>query len=158
MAGMPPHDKDALASSLTANTLSSLVVESTDWASAHGLLVAPRDTNRGMHARGRKFAVAPVTLVPSATPKQAFDEAYALQPLINRLTDAITRDHAFLEAALSRTTTADPFTGRLWQLYTTTRSAKPNHYEVTPLPVHRGARRSVVACWTAGYMSGFRRG
>jgi len=59
-----------------AGVLAALTTDSVDWASAHGLLVAPRDANKGKHARGRTFAVAPSTLLPSATPRKAFEVGF----------------------------------------------------------------------------------
>jgi len=68
-----------------------------------------------------------------ARPRTLLQEAYRLQPLVNRLTDGVARDHEFLATALAHTRAADPFTGRLWDVYETARAAKPGHYEASNL-------------------------
>jgi hypothetical protein len=60
---------------------------------------------------------APLTLLPSPFPRQAFSQAIELAPLFNRLIDRVSQDADFLQQALARTRKADSFTARLLDIH-----------------------------------------
>jgi hypothetical protein len=68
-----------------------------EWAVSHGLAVRPvSESTSG-------FAVhAPISLFPSPFPNALFSQALALQPILNRLVDALVMDPTFLETFIER--------------------------------------------------------
>lgn len=69
-----------------------LVREATDYAAVHGLLVTPRDVAL-LHGRSRRYATAPVALLPTPTPRKAFQVSSTLshdEPMYLRQPDTPT--------------------------------------------------------------------
>lgn len=60
---------------------------------------------------------APLSLVPNVFSASAFTYATEVQPIINKLVDAISRDKDFLLSQLSTVSESDTFTMRIMELY-----------------------------------------
>ena len=88
-----------LASEGVAGVCEELKVAAEDWASANGLLVR----------NGEGFGTCPVTLVPSAFPRDVYLEAREIAPIFNRLVDRVSRDLSWLLETLSATGAGDDF-------------------------------------------------
>jgi glutathione synthase len=56
-------------------------------------------------------------MLPGAFPRSSFEYVQDLQPVINELTDKISRDRPFLRRHLEKVSAADPFTKRLLDMY-----------------------------------------
>lgn len=92
--------------------------EAVDFALAHGLLkIAP----------GGHLAHAPFALSPSPIPPALHERILALTAPFNRLAHAVSRDSAFLEAALEPAARSDGFTARLLALAREGAGAQPLH-------------------------------
>jgi len=91
--------------------LDVLASHANSYASAHGLQVERRN-------EPLTYECAPISLLPNAYPRQAFERAQTLAAPFNELVDRISRDGAFLEQAIGGAVSeADPYTGKLFQLY-----------------------------------------
>ena len=92
-----------------------LGAQATAYASANGIQVEkkfPDDKSRSY------FECAPMSLLPNAYPRQAFEQAQSLAPYFNQLVDKVSRDAEFLQKTLGGgVSRADPYTGKLLQLY-----------------------------------------
>ncbi|KAG7352642.1 glutathione synthetase [Nitzschia inconspicua] len=94
--------------------LDTLAAHANSYASANGIQVERRrdDDNSSF------FECAPMSLLPNAYPKDAFQQAHDLAPAFNELIDRVSRDAAFLQNTLGGgVSTMDPYTGNLLQLY-----------------------------------------
>ena len=60
---------------------------------------------------------APFLLLPSPFPRQEFDRALELQPVLNELMHKVAHDFDFLRETLSKTITVDDFTAKLYEIH-----------------------------------------
>ena len=89
----------------------ALASHANSYASAHGLQVERRN-------EPLTYECAPISLLPNAYPRQAFERAQTLAAPFNELVDRISRDGDFLKQTLGGSVSqADPYTGKLFQLY-----------------------------------------
>ncbi|KAG7366705.1 glutathione synthetase [Nitzschia inconspicua] len=94
--------------------LDTLAAHANSYASANGIQVERRrdDDNSSF------FECAPMSLLPNAYPKDAFQQAHDVAPAFNELIDRVSRDPAFLQDTLGGgVSNMDPYTGKLLQLY-----------------------------------------
>jgi len=99
-------------SSLKMDT-DDLAVQANSYASAKGIQVEKRTPDDKSVFQG-----APMSLLPNAYPKEAFEQAVDVAPAFNELVDRVSRDANFLEETLGGgVSTMDPYTGKLLQLY-----------------------------------------
>ena len=90
-----------------------LAVQANSYASAKGIQVEKRTPDDKSVFEG-----APMSLLPNAYPKEAFEQAVDVAPAFNELVDRVSRDATFLEETLGGgVSTMDPYTGKLLQLY-----------------------------------------
>ena len=82
--------------------------QATSWCGLNGLMY----TDGGLN-----WSHAPVSLSPNSFPRESFEYASDIQPIINELVDKISRDREFLTTQLAEVAEADPFTKRLLQIY-----------------------------------------
>ncbi|CAK9191339.1 unnamed protein product [Sphagnum troendelagicum] len=99
------------------HVVSVLVPEALSWSSLHGLVVGNTSHERSGTIPGVGLVHAPLSLLPSPFPRQAFSQAIELAPLFNRLVDRVSQDADFLRQALARTRKADSFTARLLDIH-----------------------------------------
>ena len=101
----------ASASSKIDVSLDALASHANSYASAHGLQVERRK-------EPLTYECAPISLLPNAYPRPAFERAQTLAAPFNELVDRISRDGPFLEKTLGGSVSeVDPYTGKLFQLY-----------------------------------------
>lgn len=94
--------------------LDTLAVAANAYAAANGLQVERKTTD----GTSSVYQSAPMSLLPQAYPKAAFEQAVSLAPSFNVLVDRISRDGAFLQQTLGGSvSTQDPYTAKLLQLY-----------------------------------------
>ena len=74
--------------------LDTLTALANMYATANGVQVESRSGDASI------FQLAPISLLPNAFPKRAFDQAITLAPSFNLLVDHISRDGTFLEQTL----------------------------------------------------------
>jgi glutathione synthase len=125
MATAPASSQLLLLSETNRHLLDELAVAANAFSSAHGIQVESRTTDAGGSSSSSTsstttttYKSAPISLLPNAYPKPAFDQAVALAPAFNKLVDAVSRDAHFLRETLGGSVaSADPFTARLLQLY-----------------------------------------
>jgi glutathione synthase len=103
--------------------INELAVAANAFSSAHGIQVESRRNNNNnsdgtSSSSSSYYQSAPISLLPNAYPKPAFDRAVALAPSFNVLVDRVSRDALFLQQTLGGSVAqADPFTARLLALY-----------------------------------------
>lgn len=91
----------------------TLAAHANSYASANGIQVERRREDDSSY-----FECAPMSLLPNAYPKHAFQQAHDVAPAFNELVDRVSRDADFLEATLGGgVSTMDPYTGKLLKLY-----------------------------------------
>eukprot|EP00538_Stauroneis_constricta_P000769 CAMPEP_0119558438 /NCGR_PEP_ID=MMETSP1352-20130426/10784_1 /TAXON_ID=265584 /ORGANISM="Stauroneis constricta, Strain CCMP1120" /LENGTH=523 /DNA_ID=CAMNT_0007605807 /DNA_START=387 /DNA_END=1958 /DNA_ORIENTATION=+ len=94
--------------------LDELSAHANSYSSANGIQVERRNEETS----SSYFVAAPMSLLPNAYPKQAFDKAQTLAAPFNQLVDRISRDPQFLMDTLGGgVSDADPYTAKLLQLY-----------------------------------------
>jgi glutathione synthetase len=97
--------------------LEQLAAQANSYASANGVQVERKHADQASRP-GTYFECAPMSLLPNAYPRTAFDQAETLAPAFNSLVDRISRDGGFLQKTLSGgVSDADPFTAKLLSLY-----------------------------------------
>jgi glutathione synthase len=113
----------ALATTMASTTakitlpLDTLAAAANAYASANGIQVERKTVDANGDSTS-VFQGAPVSLLPQAYPKSAFDQATSLAPLFNVLVERISRDRVFLQQTLGGSVSAqDPYTAKLLQLY-----------------------------------------
>jgi glutathione synthase len=105
--------------------LDALAVTANAYAAAHGIQVEKRvppapsnDGDANSSNSGVLFQCAPMSLLPNAYPRAAFDSAVQLAPSFNVLVDRISRDADFLQSCLGGSVaSADPYTAKLLHLF-----------------------------------------
>jgi glutathione synthase len=90
-----------------------LVPVANSFASANGLLIEKKRTD----SEGTYLEGAPISLLPNAFPRKAFENAVDLAPAFNLLVDRVSRDHQFLSETLRSVVEADTFTAKLLEDY-----------------------------------------
>eukprot|EP01063_Lacrimia_lanifica_P007851 TRINITY_DN15033_c0_g1_i2.p1 TRINITY_DN15033_c0_g1~~TRINITY_DN15033_c0_g1_i2.p1 ORF type:complete len:485 (+),score=177.56 TRINITY_DN15033_c0_g1_i2:76-1530(+) len=83
------------------------------------------------------FHHCPVMAAPTPFPKKQFERARAAQPAFNKLVDGVSRDFAFLEETLGATAKADPFTGKLYEIFQKVYCGAKAAYQPLMLGMHR---------------------
>jgi len=92
-----------------------LAVQANSYASANGIQV---EKKRNDDPSKTFFEGAPMSLLPNAYPKQAFEQAVSAAPTFNELVDKVSRDVDFLEETLGGGVSAmDPYTAKILELY-----------------------------------------
>jgi glutathione synthetase len=95
--------------------LEALAAHATSYASANGIQVARRNKDDPSIAY---FECAPMSLLPNAYPKEAFEQAQAVATTFNDLVDRVSRDAEFLEKTLGGgVSDTDPYTAKILKLY-----------------------------------------
>ncbi|KAL3935505.1 MAG: hypothetical protein SGARI_002946 [Bacillariaceae sp.] len=93
--------------------LDTLAAHANSYASANGIQVERRREDDTSY-----FACAPMSLLPNAYPKHAFQQAHDVAPAFNELVDRVSRDADFLKATLGGgVSSMDPYTAKILQLY-----------------------------------------
>lgn len=109
--GLVVQMSSTAAAAATKMDLNALASHANSYASAHGLQVERRN-------QPLTYECAPISLLPNAYPRQAFERAQTLAAPFNQLVDRISRDGDFLKQTLGGSVSqADPYTGKLVQLY-----------------------------------------
>lgn len=86
-----------------------LRVQGIQWALGNGLVVFPRST-LGSLGDGTTVVHAPFSLLPTPFPQSCFEEALALQPMINVLIDRVAQDDAYISKVMER------YIKRVWEV------------------------------------------
>ena len=95
--------------------LELLAAHANSFASSNGIQVERR---RHDGDGSSYFECAPMSLLPNAYPKQAFEQATTVAPAFNELVDRVSRDSQFLEQTLGGgVSDTDPYTAKILQLY-----------------------------------------
>jgi hypothetical protein len=89
-----------------------LAEEALVWSAQHGLVVAA--------AAAGTFTHAPLSLLPTPLPRDAFERARLLAAPMGDLVAAVAADAAFLRATLAGACASDEFTARLFALFEAT--------------------------------------
>ena len=126
MSGAPP---------LSEAETTALRDEAISWAAQHGLLVATASSDAGATTPAA-FTHAPVALLPTPFPRDVFELALRVSPHFAALSDAVSRDDAFLREHLAGVIRTDDFTERLWRVYESCGAQAGRH------PVELGILRS----------------
>jgi glutathione synthase len=91
----------------------TLATHANSYASANGIQVERRRDDNTSY-----FECAPMSLLPNAYPKHAFQQAHDVAPAFNELVDRVSRDADFLMSTLGGgVSSMDPYTAKLLQLY-----------------------------------------
>jgi glutathione synthase len=94
-------------------SLDTLATHANSYASANGIQVERRREDGSSY-----FECAPMSLLPNAYPKHAFQQAHDVAPAFNELVDRVSRDAEFLQVTLGGgVSSMDPYTGKLLKLY-----------------------------------------
>ncbi|XP_067006124.1 glutathione synthetase [Anabrus simplex] len=102
---------------LDSAVLEETVEKAKHWALMHGICMHSK-TNFNRDA----VQFAPFVLLPSVFPRDEFEKAVKLQPLLNELMHRVAHDHEFLVETLKSTIEVDEFTGSLFKIYMTVQS------------------------------------
>ena len=137
MSGAPP---------LSEAETTALRDEAISWAAQHGLLVATASSDAGATTPAA-FTHAPVALLPTPFPRDVFELALRVSPHFAALSDAVSRDDAFLREHLAGVIRTDDFTERLWRVYESCGAQAGRH------PVELGILRSDYMNWTSPAVS-----
>lgn len=98
--------------------VTALVGQVTDYALAHGIVYRP--TGRAPSSTHAHHA--PISLLPSPFPREAFFSALELQPMLNQLYAAVALDDDFLAKVVgANVAKVDEFQRGLWDVYTKVR-------------------------------------
>jgi len=98
---------------MTSLPLEKLANHASSYASAHGIQVERRNDD-GVSS----YECAPISLLPNAYPRSAFQRAKSLAKPYNDLVDRVSRDSEFLQKALGGgVSDNDPYTAKLLELY-----------------------------------------
>ena len=101
---------------LTDDEATALRHEAISYAAQHGLLVATESSESGA-TMPSTFTHAPIALLPTPFPADVFALATRVAPLFASVSDAVSRDDAFLRETLAGVIRADDFTRRVWDIY-----------------------------------------
>lgn len=126
VSGAPP---------LSEAATTALRDEAISWAAQHGLLVATASSDAGA-TMPAAFTHAPMALLPTPFPRDVFELALRVSPHFAALSDAVSRDDAFLREHLAGVIRTDDFTARLWRVYESCGAQAGRH------PVELGILRS----------------
>ena len=116
--------------------LDSLANAANAFAAANGVQVERRNEQTD----NSYFECAPISLLPNAYPRSAFEQAQELAPFFNQLVDRISRDGDFLVDTLGGgVTDTDPYTAKLLELYREIYIENPDPHATTAdrLGIHR---------------------
>ncbi|XP_050432106.1 glutathione synthetase-like isoform X2 [Adelges cooleyi] len=101
---------------LPTNEFQELIQKTKDWTLMHGGGIRSKH-----HFSSDSLTVVPFTLLPSVFPRDEFQKALNIQPVLNELTHMVSRDYEFLQSCLEKTIEVDEFTNNLYKLYETVR-------------------------------------
>lgn len=90
---------------LDPETLNDVVEKAKDFCLMHGICMR----RKGAFDRDA-LHFAPFLLLPSPFPRQEFNRAVELQPVLNELMHKVAHDNDFLKETLEKTITVDDFT------------------------------------------------
>lgn len=95
--------------------LETLAAHASSFASAKGIQVERRRKDDPTSAY---FECAPISLLPNAYPKEAFEQAQSVATAFNDLVDRVSRDAEFLQETLGGgVSDTDPYTAKILKLY-----------------------------------------
>lgn len=136
-----------------AQTAAQLAEHALVWSAQNGLVVAA--------AQAGTFTHAPLSLLPTPLPRDAFERARALAAPFGRLTAAVAADADFLRTTLAGACASDDFTARLFALFDLTRAQKARALALSrrlspaltrharrPHTAWRWAYCAATTCWT----------
>lgn len=92
--------------------LNQTVADAKDLAALNGVLMRTRENPHSSDT----VSPAPFMLIPSSIPKDLFQLAKDIQPLINELYYKVANDYDFLWRTLERTIAVDEFTAKQWEI------------------------------------------
>jgi hypothetical protein len=101
---------------LTPRATADLRDEAVAWAAQHGLLIGTGSSEAGAPITA-SFTHAPIAVLPTPFPRDVFELALEVSPLFAALSDAVSRDDAFLRSTLAGVILTDDFTERIWRIY-----------------------------------------
>ena len=108
ISGAPPDLSDASKRALRDEAIA--------WAAQRGLLVGTDGSDAGS-AMCAHLTHAPFAVLPTPFPRDVFDLAADVSPAFAALSDAVSRDDAFLRECLRGVLETDDFTRRVWDVY-----------------------------------------
>lgn len=120
---------------MTREAIDALRDEAVSWAAQHGLMVATASDESGA-PMAAAFTHAPMALLPTPFPRDVFDLAVEVSPLFAAVSDAVSRDDAFLRETLRGVIKGDEFTANIWRIYEACGAQKGRH------PMELGILRS----------------
>lgn len=92
--------------------LEELIDKAKDWALMHGACMRSKvNFNRDV------LQFAPFILFPSPFPRQEFNKAVEIQPILNELMHKVAYNSEFLRTSLKETITVDNFTAQLFKIF-----------------------------------------
>ncbi|XP_065571867.1 glutathione synthetase-like isoform X2 [Artemia franciscana] len=91
-----------------------LALKCKDWATMHGACMRSK-----INFSRDQLQYAPFAMLPSPFPRDLFEKACRLQPLINELMFSVAINDEFLLKTLERLVDVDPFLARLLRIYRT---------------------------------------
>mmetsp|Transcript_14418 Transcript_14418/g.33436 ORF Transcript_14418/g.33436 Transcript_14418/m.33436 type:complete len:423 (+) Transcript_14418:104-1372(+) len=108
-----------------------LAVQANSYASANGIQVEKKRTDSNGNGNSDSnnggddsttsttfFEGAPMSLLPNAYPRAAFEQSRSVAPAFNELVDRVSRDPDFLEETLGGgVSSMDPYTAKILDLY-----------------------------------------
>lgn len=97
---------------LPKKELEELIDKSKDWALMHGACMRSK-TNFNKDV----LQFAPFILFPSAFPRQEFNKAVDIQPILNELMHKVAHNADFLKVSLKETIQVDNFTAELFRIF-----------------------------------------
>ena len=113
-SGIANNNKNKITRMSLTMDKDDLAVQANSYASANGIQVEKKDDTNTKTI----FEGAPMSLLPNAYPKQAFEQAVSAAPVFNELVDKVSRDADFLEETLGGgVSSMDPYTAKILQLY-----------------------------------------
>ncbi|KAK3257910.1 hypothetical protein CYMTET_33018 [Cymbomonas tetramitiformis] len=86
------------------------------WATQNGLLYGA-----GGDYPSSMLVHAPMSLLPTPLPRDAYEKGVALTEICNKLTDAISKDEPYLRETLAEVCQSDPFTAKLMEIFESSR-------------------------------------
>lgn len=97
---------------LPKEELEELIDKSKDWALMHGACMRSKTK-----FNPDVLQFAPFILFPSAFPRQEFNKAVDIQPILNELMHKVAHNAEFLRTYLKETIQVDEFTAKLFKIF-----------------------------------------
>ncbi len=110
---IPNSITDNFQTLMSSIPLDTLAAHANSYASANGIQIERRHDDFSSN-----FVCAPMSLLPNAYPRHAFQQALDVAPAFNELVDRVSRDAEFLQSTLGGgVSSMDPYTAKILQLY-----------------------------------------